>query len=135
MKVKLFIVMLLIGLVALPSCSDNYQDEIDTEQIALIEVIGNTYYCEEQNSTIEFISYDKYVDTPYGKEYLVNCVMYGDIVIKEAGEERVNLSLNVKNNIISNFTPGQYGTTIEFKIINNNLLIGSLKVKGNWLKK
>ena len=134
MKVKLFIVMLLIGLVALPSCSDSYQDEIDTEQIALIEVIGNTYYCEEQNSTIKFISYDKYVDSPYGKEYLVNCVMYGDI-IKETGEERINLSLNVKNNIISNFTPGQYGTTIEFEIINNNLLIGSLKVKGNWLKK
>ena len=131
MKVKLFIVMLLIGLVALPSCSDSYQDEIDTEQIVLLEVIGNTYYCEEQNSTIEFISYDKYVDTPYGKEYLVNCVMYGDIVIKETGEERVNLSLNVKNNIIFN----QYGTTIVFKIINNNLLIGSLKVKGNWLKK
>lgn len=134
MKVKLFIVMLLIGLVALPSCSDSYQDELDTEQIALIEVIGNTYYCEEQNSTIEFISYDKYVDSPYGKEYLVNCVIYGDI-IKETGEERVNLSLNVKNNIISNFTPGQYSTTIAFEIINNNLLIGSLKVKGNWLKK
>ena len=63
MKVKLFIVMLLIGLVALPSCSDSYQDEIDTEQSYLfLEVFENKYYCKEQNSTIEFIYYYQYPD-------------------------------------------------------------------------
>lgn len=135
MRLKLYLLLILVNSVLVfSSCSSDFQDEIDSEQIALSEVIGNKYYNEVQNSTIEFLSYDKYEDTPYGKEYLVNCVMYGDI-IKETGEERVNLSLNVKNNIISNFTPGQYSTTIEFEIINNNLLIGSLKVKGNWLKK
>ncbi len=125
MKVKLFIVMLLIGLVALPSCSDNYQDEIDTEQHYLfLEVFGNKYYNEEQNSTIEFFDYYQYPDK---NEFTTKCMMYGDI-IQNWHEDTIIVVLNVKNSIISN------NFNVKFEIINDNLLIGSLKVKGNWLK-
>ena len=125
MKVKLFIVMLLIGLVALPSCSDSYQDEIDTEQHYLfLEVFGNKYYSEEQNSTIEFIYYYQYPDK---NEFRTVCRMYGDI-IQNWHEDTVTVLFDVKNDIISN------NTNVRFEIVNKNLLIGSLKVKGNWLK-
>lgn len=125
MKVKLFIVMLLIGLVALPSCSDSYQDEIDTEQSYLfLEVFENKYYCKEQNSTIEFIHYYQYPDK---NEFITVCRMYGDI-IQNWHEDTVTVSVDVKNDIISN------NTNVRFEIVNKNLLIGSLRVEGNWLK-
>lgn len=128
----------LLMLLLLTSCGDNNDElEKNDELITIERVIGRTYYCEEHNSTIEFISYSSLENSNWGKEavYFVDCKMYGDIVLKETGKDIVALSLKVDNNVISDRIQGQYKTNISFTVVNENLLIGRDKVKGNWARK
>lgn len=127
----------LLIILLLTSCTDDNNNELekDIEQITIEKVLGNTYYCEEQNSTIEFISYNKYENTPYGKQHIVDCIIYGDVAVKVTGKEIVNTALYVRKDIISNRSPNKWDATIEFKILDENLLIGSLKAQGNWVRK
>lgn len=128
----------LLMLLLLTSCGDNNDElEKDNELITIEKVIGSTYYCEEQNSIIEFVSYSSLENSNWGKEvvYFVDCNMHGDIVLKETGKDIVELSLKVDNNVISDRIQGQYKTNISFTIVDENLLIGRDKVEGNWIRK
>lgn len=134
---KKTILFYLLVILFFASCSDDNNNELkkDIEQITIEKVLGNTYYCNEQNSTIEFISYNSLENSNWGKDavYFVNCKIYGDI-LKETGQDVIELSLKVDNNVISDRSQGIYQHNISFTIVDRDLLIGSLKAKGNWVR-
>lgn len=129
----------LLMILLLTSCTDDNTNELkkDIEQITIEKVLGSTYYCNEQNSTIEFISSNSLENSNWGKDavYFVNCKMYGDI-LKETGQDVIELSLKVDNNVISDRSQNTYQHNISLTVVDENLLIGYKPlVKGNWVRK